>query len=135
MSYIPEAIRRLVYERASGRCEYCLYPEARALKRHEVDHIIAEKHGGATVESNLCLCCAICNRFKGSDLSAVDPETEEVFTLFHPRRDQWGEHFQLRDAEIVGLTPKGRVTIRLLRMNDADRIEDRASLIKLKQYP
>lgn len=40
-------LRQVVIERAGGRCEYCLlhYTEA-ALFDHEVDHIIAEKHGG-----------------------------------------------------------------------------------------
>jgi 5-methylcytosine-specific restriction endonuclease McrA len=40
-SHIPAALRRLVYERANGCCEYCLLPEAVSLAPHEVDHIIA----------------------------------------------------------------------------------------------
>jgi hypothetical protein len=87
MTYIPEYLRREVYERASGQCEYCLIDERFTVKRHEVDHIRAEKHFGLTVSANLCLSCFDCNRHKGSDLSSVDPISDEVVTLFHPRRD------------------------------------------------
>ena len=45
MKYIPEALRRLVRERANERCEYCLFHERYTVKRHEIDHIYAEKHG------------------------------------------------------------------------------------------
>jgi hypothetical protein len=135
MSYIPDSLRQLVRQRAQGRCEYCLFPEAYSLRPHEIDHIIPEKHGGPTVETNLCLCCGFCNRYKGSDLAAVDPETDEVVTLFHPRRDAWNDHFQLDGAEIKAITPKGRVMIRLLRLNNPDRVDNRALLIAMNQYP
>ncbi len=42
-----------MHERAGGACEYCLAPEATALFAHEVDHVVAEKHGGTTTEDNL----------------------------------------------------------------------------------
>jgi len=31
MNYVPEALRRLVIERAAGRCEYRLYPQRQHL--------------------------------------------------------------------------------------------------------
>ena len=43
MTYIPEALRRLVAEQADGRCEYCRLHEDDAFFTHEVDHIYAEK--------------------------------------------------------------------------------------------
>ena len=60
-AYIPATLRRLVYERADGRCEYCLTPESVALMAHQVDHIIAQKHGGLSSPDNLALSCALCN--------------------------------------------------------------------------
>lgn len=45
-TYISAALRHWVYTRANRRCEYCLMPEIAALVSHEVEHIIAEKHGG-----------------------------------------------------------------------------------------
>lgn len=58
MSYIAVALRKEVKERAKSRCEYCQLPEAYAYHEHEIDHIYAEKHGGQTDSSNLCLACA-----------------------------------------------------------------------------
>lgn len=132
MSYIPESLRREVQTRAAGRCEYCLLDERIALKRHEVDHIRAEKHGGLTVAENLCLSCYECNHRKGSDISSVDPISDEVVALFHPRRDRWSEHFRLHgDGHIEGLTARGRVTVLLLKINDPERALLRAQLIQL----
>jgi 5-methylcytosine-specific restriction endonuclease McrA len=39
-TYIPAALRRLVYDRAEGCCEYCLTPEAAVFASHEIDHIM-----------------------------------------------------------------------------------------------
>lgn len=66
---------------------------------------------------NLALCCAVCNKHKGTDLASIDPETGEMQRLFDARRNQWHEHFELRGAEIVSRTGIGRVTIRSLRLN------------------
>ena len=135
MSSIAEALRRLIFERAGGRCEYCLMPARYAVKSHEVDHIRAEKHGGLTVESNLCLSCFQCNRHKGSDLTSIDPITGTVVLLFHPRQDAWDQHFVLNGTIIEPLTPSGRATVRLLQMNEADSVGDREVLLRLGRYP
>jgi hypothetical protein len=136
MTYIPESLRRQVRERAQGKCEYCLLHESYTLKRHEVDHIRAEKHGGTTTLENLGLSCFDCNRQKGSDLSSVDPLTDEVVTLFHPRRDIWNDHFQVSEnGEVVGKTSKGRVTVKLLDFNNPERVAVREALMKLMRYP
>ena len=135
MTHIPGSLRRLVWDRAQGRCEYCLFPDGVAYFPHEVDHVVAEKHGGQTIESNLCLSCWVCNRHKGSDLSSIDPQTGSLVALFDPRRDSWEAHFSFDGAEITGLTPKGRATARMLRFNDPDQIELRAVLVALDEYP
>lgn len=41
-TYIPEALRRLVVERANYCCEYCLIHQNDSLYSHEVDHIRPE---------------------------------------------------------------------------------------------
>ncbi len=135
VSNIPESLRRLVFERAGGHCEYCLMPAGYAVKSHEVDHIRAEKHGGQTAESNLSLSCFQCNRHKGSDLTSIDPITDTVVLLFHPRQHIWEEHFVLNSAIIEPLTAIGRATVKLLQMNDPDSIDDREVLIRLGRYP
>jgi|SRR5712692_3730959 hypothetical protein len=127
--YIPTALRRLVVERASGRCEYCGLSEALAFAPHELDHIIAQKHGGQTEADNLAFSCALCNKHKGSDVASVDPETGRIVPLYHPRRERWADHFQLQAARFVPLTPTGRVTTRLLQLNHPDRVAERKLLI------
>jgi hypothetical protein len=129
MSNIAERLREQVRARAGRRCEYCLQPEDLAFARHQIDHVIAEKHGGETVLDNLALCCGLCNRRKGSDLSTLDPITHELHALFHPRRERWADHFELRDGEIIALTSAGRVTVLLLRLNRPDRIKERAAMV------
>jgi 5-methylcytosine-specific restriction endonuclease McrA len=105
-------------------------PEAYAFSRHQIDHTVAEKHGGATQLENLALCCMLCNLHKGSDLSAIDPESGEITRLFHPRTNQWAEHFRLAsDGHLEGTSSIGRATIRLLQLDRLDRVEERRLLL------
>ena len=101
-----------------------------------IDHIISKKHGGGDKAENLCLSCADCNRYKGSNLAGVDPLTDDVTRLFNPRRDTWDEHFSIYpDGALAGRTPEGRATIVVLRINEASRIEDRVDEMLLGNYP
>ena len=135
MAYISALLKDLVIERAKGCCEYCCYPSLVSFAPHEIDHIIAQKHGGTTTENNLAFSCALCNKHKGSDLTSIDPETQKLEPLFHPRKDDWLEHFRLEGAIIQPLTSKGRVTVRLLQFNQVDRIQERKLLIEAGFYP
>jgi len=135
MTYISAALRRLVIERASEKCEYCRIHQDDSLYPHEVDHIIAVKHGGVSTEANLCLSCSICNRNKGSDLASWDAETETRVFLFHPRMDNWDEHFRLENGRIMASTPVGQVTANLLQFNTPARIASRVLLVAQGRYP
>jgi hypothetical protein len=130
MPEISAHLREAVADRAGRRCEYCLISESHSFARHQVDHVIALKHGGETTLDNLALCCTLCNRRKGSDLSSLDPDTGQLAPLFHPRRDSWRDHFELRGGEIVGLSVSARVTIRLLHLTRPDRVKEREPLIR-----
>src|SRR6266567_1847623 len=110
MSDVSAALRAEVRSRARRRCEYCLVPEGVTLVEHEVDHVIALKHGGTSNAENLALCCTLCNKHKGTDLASIDAETGEMQRLFDPRRDLWREHFEMRGGEIVARTAIGPVT-------------------------
>ena len=125
VTYIPTALRNLVYERADSCCEYCLISETISFAKHQIDHIIAEKHGGQTIEENLALSCTLCNKHKGSDLTSIDNETNEIVPLFNPRTAVWSEHFKIENGVFIGLTPNARATIRLLQINNSARIEER----------
>jgi hypothetical protein len=132
---LPASLRKLVRERAALRCEYCLLAEDDAFLPHEPDHVIAMKHGGATEAPNLALACFDCNRHKGSDLASLDPETGALTPLFNPRVDDWREHFATEGGRIVPRTPSARVTVTLLRLNLAVRVEVRQELAELGRWP
>jgi hypothetical protein len=95
-----------------------------------VDHIIAIKHRGPTIEPNLALACYNCNSFKGDNLSGLDPQTEKLTRLFHPRRDQWPRHFRWDGPHLVGRTAVGRTTTEVLKINSWERVEWRRALLK-----
>ena len=88
-SHIPAALRRLVWERANGRCEYCLVHDDDVLLAHQPDHIIAEQHGGPTAAENLALACVHCNRRKGPNIASIDPDSGQLTPLFNPRTQIW----------------------------------------------
>ena len=123
------ALREFVRHRASFRCEYCLLPQDVAGYPHHIEHIVAKKHGGLDEPDNLALACHRCNLCKGPNLAGLDPETQALVPLFHPRRERWHEHFRWKGAWMEGETPTGRATIAVLRMNDWRRLELRAELL------
>ncbi|MBI3249705.1 MAG: HNH endonuclease [Deltaproteobacteria bacterium] len=74
-SEVPAGLRQVVAERAAYRCEYCQLPQAAALHRHELDHILPRQHGGETLDRNLALACLRCNRYKGPNVGSFVPDT------------------------------------------------------------
>lgn len=130
-TYIPVRFRKLVYESASGGCEYCLMPEQLSLISFAIDHIIAEKHGGQTQSDNLALSCPLCNRYKGSDIASLDPQTGHLCALYNPRLDIWIEHFVFSSSALFSLlSAKGRVTSKILKLNQTERIVERRLLLE-----
>lgn len=135
MTYIPNELRRLVFERAHYRCEYCLIHRNDHVLPFEIDHIIAEKHGGLTTGDNLCASCWDCNHYKGSDIAGADPTTGQATFIYRPRTQLWDEHFTSQAGVIIPKTPEGRVTIFLLQLNRSERVVEREMLSKLKRWP
>ena len=132
---VPAALRRLVRERAALMCEYCLLAEDDAFLAHEPDHIVAVKHGGATEAPNLALACFDCNRYKGTDLASLDPETGALTPLFNPRVNGWAEHFAIEGGRVVPRTAIARVTVTLLRINLPLRVEILEQLGISRRWP
>ena len=132
---VPASLRGHVQERARGRCEYCGLHEEDGWEPHQPDHIIARNHRGETVAENLAWTCALCNRHKGSDVASIDPVTNRVVRLFHPRRDRWTRHFRLHEGRILARTAVGRVTEFLLQLNRPDRVRVRHILSLKGLYP
>lgn len=122
------AMRDLVRRRAENRCEYCRLPQDAVDFAFHVEHVIARQHGGGDAPDDLALACDRCNLHKGPNLTAIDPVSGAVVRLFDPRREDWNDHFRSDAAIMLGLTPTGRATVRLLEMNAARRVALRAAL-------
>ena len=89
------ALRNIIRERAEYHCEYCRINQVQdPFFTFPIDHIIARQHGGKTESDNLCLSCYRCNSHKGPNIASIDSDTGEMVPLFHPRRDNWHEHFE-----------------------------------------
>lgn len=127
---VPASLRKMVAERARNRCEYCLLPQALALHMHEPDHIVPIQHGGHTDKDNLALSCMRCNRFKGPNIGPFDPETGNLVPFFDPRRQKWSDHFMEENAQIIPLTAEARVTLKIFRFNDEERVTEQEGMIE-----
>jgi hypothetical protein len=90
--------------------------------------VISENHDGQTEASNLAYACAFCNRAKGSDVGSIVQRTGAFVRFFNPRIDCWAEHFVLDCARIVALSDIGEVTIRILDINNEERLFERQTL-------
>jgi hypothetical protein len=124
-----------VRNRAEGRCEYCLHPQKYSRLKFPLDHVIARQHGGEDAPDNLALACGFCNLHKGPNISGIDPDTGRLTRLFNPRQDDWRQHFCWSGARLVGLTPIGRTTIRVLAINHPHQIAVRQALIDEEVFP
>lgn len=122
---LVDQIRRL----ARDRCEYCHIPMHLDPLPFQVDHIIARQHGGPTTLLNLAWSCLRCNKHKGPNVAGIDPVSNQLAALFHPRRQRWERHFSWDGPFIVGRTRVARVTIRTLAINDANALAFRAELM------
>ena len=132
---MEDDLRQRVWKRANKRYEYCLVPQEFDSLPFQIDHIIAEKHHGQTVAENLALSCYGDNAYKGPNIAGIDPETGRLTRLFHPRQDEWRIHFAWNGPVVLGLTPVGRTTIDVLRINLPERTEHRRLLIASGVFP
>jgi len=130
-----KALTAVVRARAVGRCEYCRFPEALHAGVFHIDHVIAIQHGGRTVADNLALACSRCNSHKGTNLYGLDPVTVRAVRLFHPRKDHWEAHFEWDGPTLRGRTPRGRMTVVLLAINDPNVVAIRELLIEGGLFP
>ena len=129
------ALVRYIWQRAGDCCEYCRIAQPWDDAPFEIDHIIARKHGGLTIVSNLALSCLHDNSHKGPNVAGFDPKTRQLVPLFNPRRQKWNRHFRWRGAYLVGRTPIGRATVSVLNINDPFRLTLREGLIEEGLFP
>lgn len=101
-----------------------------------VDHILAKQHLDDISDDpeSLAWACSECNYHKGPNLVSIDPETRQQADLFNPRHDEWATHFTTREGTIVGMTPTGRATSRLLNMNAPRLVRLRQEMIAQGEF-
>ncbi|MBX9681719.1 MAG: HNH endonuclease [Gemmataceae bacterium] len=91
------SLQRLVRDRADDCCECCGMPDWAEDIPFQIDHIVAQQHGGLTTANNLSYRCLSCNKHKGPNLAGIDPLTKRVACLFNPRRQSWRRYFKWRE--------------------------------------
>ena len=126
-SRIPRPLRGQALAKFGRQCAYCHTPTWITGGRLVLDHVIPRSTGGQTAACNLCPACHSCNESKGSQTTALDPETGVPARLFHPHQQVWREHFcWSEDGSILtGRTPTGRATVAALNANHADIVAAR----------
>ncbi len=126
-----------VAQTAGHICGYCRTPEWIAGFRLSIEHIVPEAKGGQTVERNLWLTCHGCNEFKAARTHGRDPVSGKRVRLWNPRRQKWHDHFSWSDdgTEIIGLTPCGRATVLLLRLNRPELVAARSLWVQVGWWP
>jgi 5-methylcytosine-specific restriction endonuclease McrA len=64
--YIAKEIKRKIFHRANGRCEFVSHDGKRCESRHqlEIDHKVPWSQGGGSDENNLQVCCKVHNSFR-----------------------------------------------------------------------
>ncbi|HIE26650.1 TPA: HNH endonuclease [Candidatus Poribacteria bacterium] len=129
--------RRLVVERAQGYCEYCLSQVRFSTQSFSVEHIIPQDKGGKTKVENLALSCQGCNNYKYTKTEGYDPVSHQYVPLYHPRQQQWGDHFAWNDdcTLIIGVTATGRATVETLHLNREGVVNLRRLLYTAKKHP
>ncbi len=133
--HVPISAKRFVAKRAEFHCEYCLLHEQDSFLPFEIDHIISLKHGGGHEPENLAFCCPHCNQNKGTDLTTFLASYADIQVIFNPRNDKWNDHFWVEEGEIL---PKSRIaeaTIKLLKINEPERLILRKLLMEIGHYP
>ena len=132
----PE-LRRLTIERSRGCCEYCFSQARYSTQSFAIEHIVPKHRGGRTTGANLALSCQGCNNHKYTKVKARDPLTHKLVSLFHPRQQEWAEHFAWSAdyTEIVGLTATGRATVAALRLNRVEVVNLRRVLLSHGEHP
>ena len=137
MAKIPTALRNMVAERAKERCEYCLCPAAFSPDSFPIDHIIPVSLDGKTEQENLAFSCGGCNGHKYKRVNAIDPLTNQSAPLFHPRLDEWADHFQWDEdgLYILGISAIGRATEALLQLNRTSNLNLRLLLKSVGLHP
>jgi 5-methylcytosine-specific restriction endonuclease McrA len=118
-TYIPKTTQNRLDKLAKGCCEYCKQLQKYLTSKLQNEHIQPQTLGGTSDLDNLAKACEACNNSKHTATSAFDPVTNQIVPLYHPRKDNWQDHFKWSTdlLRMEGLTSTGRATIIRLKTN------------------
>jgi hypothetical protein len=134
---LSTTLRRVVTQRARHRCEYCQSRSDYAAEPFDVEHIVPISRGGLPQADNLAYACSGCNGHKYNKISATDPLDGTEVALYHPRQQEWHDHFtwDVSYTLVVGLTATGRATVEALRLNRPGLVNLRRLLLLIGKQP
>lgn len=135
--YIPIELKRWVKKKANGCCEYCIALSDFSFHPFAIDHILPVSKGGKTRKNNLALTCQHCNNTKYNKHEALDPLTNSMVSLFHPRQQKWSAHFiwNSHHTVVIGISPTGRATVKALKINRIEAVNLRKALAAYGVHP
>ena len=130
-------MRKTIVERAKGCCEYCHSQAKFATQAFSVEHIKPQSKDGKTTPDNLALACQGCNNHKYNKTEIDDQSTEKIISLYHPRQQNWHEHFSWNEdfTLVIGLTATGRVSVEALQLNRQGLVNLRRVLYAMNEHP
>jgi len=85
----------------------------------------------------LAFACQHCNNCKYDKLESVDPLSNKLIPLFHPRKQDWIDHFTWSKnyLHVIGISAIGRATVNCLKVNRQEAINLRAALVAYGAHP
>lgn len=133
---VSKQLRKLIAIRAGGRCEYCQVLEYLSNYRFHIEHIIGLQHGGSSLSSNLAFACSWCNWKKGPNISTILVPDGHLVPLFNPRTQNWFDHFEVASTGwLIEKSETGAATVKLLELNNFEKITERVEMMKGGFYP
>lgn len=132
-----DKLKKSVFERAKGLCEYCKSPADISSQPFVVDHIIPKSKGGESTIDNLAFSCQGCNNHKYNKTKGIDDITGQEADLYNPRKQEWDDTFVWADdiLEIIGKNVNGRVTVDELKLNRIELQNLRKLLSEAGRHP
>ena len=106
--YISKKNKEKVAKRAKNCCEYCHSQMDYSPNNFSIEHIIPIVKNGTNELDNLALSCQSCNNKKYTKIEVLDEVSGETVNIYHPRIDNWTDHFKWNDNKtiMIGKHPK-----------------------------
>jgi len=131
LEFIRAEIRNHYRTEQKLECVYCLEPiGVRAAQSAPIEHIVPKSQYLCFIfePKNLCVVCADCNEYKGSNEVLFNPvitggtrvrypTASKSFRIFHPHIDDYEEHILKVNRVYLDRTQKGHYTIGICKLN------------------